>query len=174
MGAEENSKEVCPICRAGQIGRGWARDLVLGRKTAGEAAIYFRISETAVMEHVNTHEIDFGNDEEEPQTTDYYMGRLFKIVKKIDEWITYISESGSYDTRNGELLVKLLREMRQTIESLAAFQGRLDKSNNVNVKIESVEMKFLALTQVLLQEVCEECRGKIIEIIDAPEIKQLK
>jgi hypothetical protein len=63
--------------------------------------------------------------------------------------------------------IKLAREVRLTLESLAEFQGRLNRGGgDTTIKLTQINIKYMKLTQALMTEVCEECRPKIIEILD--------
>jgi len=68
---------------------------------------------------------------------------------------------------NIKLGLAVVKETRGTLDQLAEMQGRKDSGRNVNVQIENMNMRYQQLTNVILQEVCGECRNRIIKSLDA-------
>lgn len=166
--------EDCPICKSGEVGRTFCRDLILGKKNYVEVAQYFGITPQEVMTHVNTHEIVIDEATGKYESPDFYMNELLKLLKMFKDWLTFTIECGGLDKQKVDIGVKLAREIRLTLESLAEFQGRFDRGGNTTIQIGEINAKYMQLTNVLLMEVCDGCRGKIIKILDDQNNKMLE
>ena len=117
-----------------------------------------------VMEHLNTHELVVDDSKGIYESPDFYMNELLKLLKMLKDWLKITVEEGKTDKFTIDNGIKLSKEVRLTLESLAQFQGRFDRTSNV--QLTQVNMKYMQLTTVLLSEVCDECRGKIIKVLD--------
>jgi len=162
--ADSGEKVPCPLCDAGIIGRMWSRDIILARKTAHEAAMFFKCDAATVMRHVNDHELVV-DEEGVVDSPDFYMRKLGKLLKTLDDWVNYVTGRAP-DPTTINLGIKLSREIRATLETLAVFQGRLGGQTQVNVQIDNMNMKYLQLTQIIQEKVCDQCRARILEVID--------
>lgn len=157
----------CPICQAGAYGRTVSRDIILGRKSPHEAALRFKMTIEEVMVHVNDHEIIIDEDTGNCESPDFYMNKLLKLLKTFEDWLNYEIMSGGIDKQKVDLGIKLGREIRLTLESLAQFQGRLERGGSANIQIQQINMKYLQLTQVIASEVCDRCRPKLMAVLDS-------
>ena len=155
----------CSICDSGEEGRSWSRDVIMGKKSSREMAEYFRVDHSSVMDHLNTHELVINEETGVYESPDFYMNELLRLLKQLKDWMKLvIMDEKRVDKNTIDAGTKLTREIRLTLESLAQFQGRLDKTSTV--QLTQINMKYLQLTTVLLSEVCDECRGKIIRVLD--------
>ena len=82
----------------------------------------------------------------------------------MENWATELMGDGEADKANIDSLTKLVKEMRTTITTIAEFKGRLDRSTT-KINIEKVEGKVLTLVNVILEDVCDDCRSKITEVM---------
>lgn len=156
----------CPMCAAGAIGMQWSRDIIVGKVSVEEASMFFNMSRNEVMDHINTHQIKEDKNTGEYDSQDFYMKRLLRMLKKLEDWVNYICAIKDFDRENIKLALMLTKETRATLHDLAEFQGRLNQGGNVNVKIETMNNRFVLLTNLIVQEVCPECRQKVLEAID--------
>jgi hypothetical protein len=157
----------CAMCKAGIVGRNATKAITLGTPGALEAAVLqFNMSPTAVMEHCNTHEIKVDEAEGVYESNDFYMDRILKQMKRMDQWFKVL-ESGTTDQTTIRLGLSIVREMRMTTESLAEFQGRLERKGNTTVQIETLNMQYNQLTTAIMEGVCPECRARIIQHLSA-------
>ena len=155
----------CPICESGTVGRTWSRDVIMGRKSSNEMADYFGVSHQDVMVHLNTHELVVDEEKGVYESPDFYMNELLRLLKMLKDWLKFTVENGKTDKFTIDSGTKLAREVRMTLESLAQFQGRLDRSSSVNIT--QINMKYMQLTSMLMSaEVCPACRQKIIAVLD--------
>jgi hypothetical protein len=157
----------CPLCECGSVGRNWSRDITLGKKSDVDAAVFFNMTPAEVQEHLDKHEIVVDEETGDYNSPDFYMNKLLKLLKMLEDWLQYQILDGGLDKTKVELGIKLAREVRLTLESLAEFQGRLNRGGgDTTIKLTQINIKYMKLTQALMTEVCEECRPKIIEILD--------
>lgn len=154
------------MCAAGAIGMQWSRDIIVGKVSVEEASMFFNMSRNEVMDHINTHQIKEDKNTGEYDSQDFYMKRLLRMLKKLEDWVNYICAIKDFDRENIKLALMLTKETRATLHDLAEFQGRLNQGGNVNVKIETMNNRFVLLTNLIVQEVCPECRQKVLEAID--------
>lgn len=156
----------CPMCEAGAIGMAWSRDIISGKTSVEEAAMFFKITRNEVMDHVNTHQIKVDSKTGEYDSEDFYMKRLLSMLKKLEDWVDYICKIREFDRENVKLAVMLTKETRATLHDLMEFQGRLNQGGNVNVRIEKMNTQYIELTNMIVQEVCPSCRKRVLEAID--------
>lgn len=156
---------MCNLCRAGQFGLVWTRQIMTGDKTIEEAARFFKMAELEVMEHINEHEIRKDDPNKDVYySDDIYMGKLLKSLNYLDTWINFVaSEEPSKSTIDS--LVRLTKEIRETVKTAAEFQGRLDTSTKI-LQVDKLETKILNITNLVLEEACPECRAKIVGLLD--------
>jgi hypothetical protein len=170
MGEQSNDasgieKKKCPMCVAGHLGATWSRDIILGKMSPVELAQTLRISVNEVMEHVNDHQIIFDEEKQEYSSPDYYLGKLVTMIKTLDGWMKLFAET-SNDREAVKVGLQVIKETRATLEVMAELQGRVDRGKSVNVQIETMNVRYQQLTNIILQEVCEGCRQRIIQLLD--------
>lgn len=158
---------------AGEIGRLWTRDIILGRKNILDASIQFHCSQAEVLEHINTHEI-LTNNSGDYESPDFYMGELLKLFKMLKDWLNYCVQTDKMRREDYKIALQMIKETRETLKALGEFQGRLDSKSNVTVNIEMINQKYLQITNLLMNEVCDECRLKVINLMDQlDEVKEI-
>ena len=157
------------MCEAGQFGNMWTRMVFTGEKSLEEAAKMFQMEPTDVMEHVNDHEIrkvttDTG--EEEYESDDFYLSKLLQTMKYLMAWVEFVGKGEDVNKSAVDMLTKLTKESRETVKTIAEFQGRRD-TVTTKIQIDSMETKVLNLTNVLLQEACPTCKAKMMEVLQS-------
>ena len=168
----------CNICRAGMEGDEWTDAVVLGKKTPSQAAHKFGMSVEDVMMHIYEHSImNCVTDEdraaaqgrvgEEPGliSMDFYTTELMQILAYLKRYSRGLSIHQSSSTRDVELAIKIMRELRLTIESFAEFQGRIDTKSHTTINIDNMNMKFLSITNVIRTKLCPKCRQEMLTAI---------
>jgi hypothetical protein len=170
MAVKKLSTPDCPMCKAGIVGRNHTKNITLGKQGALEnACSFFGISPIEVMEHCNTHEITIDEAAGIYESNDFYMDRVLKMVKRLDGWMDYLETKmnpEAVDLQDMKMGLLLIRESRETIKDLATFQGRLENKGNTTVKIETLNAQYNQLTQIMMSEVCDTCRERIIKLLD--------
>jgi len=163
----------CPMCDAKALGRTWTRNIVMGNQSVGEAALFFNMSFDAINDHVNNHEIIEDEVTGELTSPDMVMNELLRIFNNVREWTDTVVGTGRLDRNSIELCVKLSKEARETIKTIAELQGRFNEGNTTQ-QITLIKNNYMMLTEVIVNGVCTKCRGKIIEILDKQNAKLLK
>ena len=157
----------CELCKAGNYGAAKTKDCILGKVSPLQIAMQFPpMTEADVMEHMNKHQLVINESTGEYSSPDYYLNKLAKLMKQLDDWMTYAVQMNP-SPENIKLGLSVVKETRGTLDQLAEMQGRKDSGRNVNVQIENMNMRYQQLTNVILQEVCGECRNRIIKSLDA-------
>lgn len=156
----------CPMCEAGAIGMQWSRDIIMGKTSVEEAAMFFKMTRNEVMDHINTHQIKTNVATGEYDSEDFYMKRLLSMLKKLEDWVDYVCKIRDFDRENIKLAILLTKETRATLHDLAEFQGRLNLGGNVNIRIERMNHQYIELTNTIVQEVCPSCRKRVLEAIE--------
>lgn len=158
---------VCPLCRAGYIGGAATRAILTGRKSPFEIAAQYGMELEEVMEHVNKHEIVLKEgDAERYQSPDWYLNEMLRMFNILRDWIDYMIEQpkGEIDVRKVDALTKLTKEVRFTLVELANFQGRIQKGE---IHVDKMQVNNIAmLTDVILEEACDQCRIKMVKAIE--------
>lgn len=158
--------KACKICNSGEVGVGWTRDMMLGKRSIEDAMIEFDMTVDEVMDHTMTHEII----RREIQTIDniddeFYLDRLLRMLKNMDAWGTRLMANGEVNKITIDAMTKLVKEQRATLNDVAVMQGRLEQ-NSMRVSIEGMNTKVLGLTELLLsQELCEHCREVLMDTV---------
>lgn len=162
----------CPLCDAGDEGNVWSKDILLGRKNIAEASRFFNTTNSVVLEHVNKHykpqDTVTGNSTSDcVKDRDFYLNELHMLLKQLKDWTNYCIRSSNMGTRDIELLLKLVKETRDTIKTLGEFEGRINKQSQVQVNIALVNQRYSAIEHFLLNDTCDECRLKVIDLMDS-------
>jgi len=155
----------CPLCVSGQYGAALSRDIILGRRSPVEVAQELQMSLTDVMTHVNDHQFVIDEKTGECSSPDWYLNKLASMIKQLDGWLKLsLTRDPTNDTiKTGILIVK---ETRGVLSQMAELQGRVDRGRSVNIQIENMNVRYQQLTNLLLQGMCDQCRGKLIELLD--------
>lgn len=155
----------CPICDARAIGRTWTRNIIMGNQTVGEAALFFNMDINAVNDHVNNHEIVENAETGQLTSPDMVMNELLRIFNNVRDWTDVVTRDGRLDRNTIDLCVKLSKEARETIKTIAELQGRFSETNSTQ-QITLIKNNYMMLTEVIVKGVCDKCRGKIVEVLD--------
>lgn len=159
----------CRLCAAGYLGGAATRAILTGRKSPFEVAAQYGMDIEEVMEHVNRHEIVLKQDSPgRYQSPDWYLNEMLGMFNVLRDWIDFLIEGQKdgkdLDPRKIDALTKLTKEVRATLVELANFQGRIQKGE---IHIDKMQVNNIAvLTDVLLEEACDECRLKMIEALE--------
>ena len=166
------------MCRSGMDGQEWTDAVILGKKTPSQCANHFMMSIEAVMEHIYEHtilEIADPNDKAaavgapgvDPGlvSMDFYTTEIMQILAYLKRYSRGLSIHQSSSTKDVELALKIMRELRLTIESLAEFQGRIASRTSTTVNIDNMNMKFMSITNVIRTRLCPSCRQEMLAAI---------
>lgn len=160
----------CPLCSAGEVGRRDCRDIVMGRKTVFDVSIFYKTTPEVIMEHLDNHEIVKDSDGNF-NSPDFYMQELLTQLRYLKSWLKYsTTANGSMSREDVELAIKLSREIRATVESLGTFQGRLSSSPQITVNIDQINQRYMAITNLLMTDTCDNCRSKVLTLMDTIEV----
>lgn len=160
----------CVICSAGDKGRLWTRDVVLGRKNLFDMSKHFGCTQEEAMEHVNKHEI-IVDDDGNYNSPDFYISKLLKILKTLEDMVSYdMIMNTDMKNQDKETTIKVLKECRETLKALGEFQGRLSKDTNINIEI--INNQYKQITNMIVAEVCPECQLKIVDLMDEMNQKE--
>lgn len=156
----------CKICDSGEIGVEWTRDVMRGVRSVEEMGLKFGVSVDGVNEHLYTHEIVSPARLDSTVIGDeFYLDKLMRMLRQLESCSTTVMMEDKLDKTMIDSMTKLTKEIRSTITTIAEFQGRLDRSTTT-INIQTVESKILKLTNVMVQEMCPECRIKLIPVIE--------
>mgnify|MGYP007088118007 CR=1 FL=1 len=156
----------CKMCQAGEMGRLWSKDIIIGHKSPQEAAVMFTMTVSEVMEHINSHEIVIDEDAGTYESPDFYINEVLKSLKAVKDWLSYCQLSSSKKKEDFEMFIKLNKELRDTLKCLGEFHGRYGSANNATINIEALNQRYVMITNLLNTEVCPECRLKVIKAVE--------
>lgn len=160
--------EDCPLCRAGTIGREWSRKVLTAKTSPTKCATEWGMTVAEVYEHINTHEIVADKETGDTSSPDFYMGKLLKMLRFMEDWINLVTEqSDGFDVNKMRAAATVIREIRETLKTLAEFQGLRDSGVNYTAQITLIKQQYMVLTTAVMEEVCDECRGRILNVIEA-------
>ena len=176
----------CNLCVAGVEGQEWMDAVVLGKKTPSQCATKFRMSINDVMEHIYEHSVmNVVSDEElaarngtpgvDPGivSMDFYTTEIMQILAYLKRYSKSLSLHQVSSTKDIEIALKVMRELRLTIESLAEFQGRINTKSHTTINIDTMNMKLLSITNVIRTRLCPKCRQEMISAVaDLDESQQ--
>jgi len=156
----------CPLCKVGYIGGAATRAILTGRKSPYEIAAQYGMDIEDVMEHVNKHEIVLKQDSADRyRSPDWYLNEMLGLFNILRDWVDYLMEQPKdLDPKKISSLTTLTKEIRAVIVELANLQGRIQKGE---IYVDKMQVNNIAmLTDVLLEEVCDECRPKVIKALE--------
>ena len=157
--------KICNMCERRREGRLWTQDVLIGRRSPTECAQFFDMDVDDVMEHVNDHE--FLTEEERViyQSQDFYVKELANLYAQVDQWLKYVTRSSEIERHDIDMGIKLTREIRQMIVTLAEFQGRLERGGSSAARLDNIEQKYFKLTSELSTRLCSQCQAEVLTII---------
>ena len=154
----------CVLCRDKTASMAWAKLITRGIRTPIECAAYYGISPEDVNDHLNNH-IMYKNEEGRMDSPDYVVSKVLKIVEAMDEFFDEMRiQDTTIDRSTMDLILRLSKELRESLKLLADLQGRLGNSNETRV-IE-ITNNYKMLTQVIMTEMCGDCQMKVIDAMD--------
>jgi len=153
---------MCKICSAGMVGAKWTIDVMHGRKTLKEMAEYFGVNMDEAWEHVNMHQVPEDMMLREDDDT---AKRFEKLIRLLEDWVDMVAMRGQPDPSNVKSLTALVRELRQAMMDYAEFQGKIQRGQVV-LQVQQVQQKVQELTMVVLEEVCDGCRERIVKRLE--------
>lgn len=160
----------CKICAAKSVGHIWTRDIYNGSKSYQDAAHFFNIPIDDVMEHCNTHELIIDTTKcRDVNDPDFYMDELLSLLDMFKDWLQYCITSEHMTKSDLDMATKLGKEIRETIKTLGEFQGKLQRGSTINVNVDVINQRYMMITNMLMTEVCDECRLKVINLMDNME-----
>ena len=168
----------CNLCARGVEGQEWTDAVVLGRKTPSQCATHFHTDISTVMEHIYEHTVlNIVTDEDRAAakgapgadpglvSMDFYTTEIMQILAYLKRYSKALSVHQSTSTKDIDIALKVMRELRLTIESLAEFQGRIDTKSHTTINIDNMNMKFLSITNVIRTRLCPKCRQEMLTAI---------
>lgn len=108
---------------------------------------------------------------EDPGLTsmDIYTTEIMQILAYLKRYARALSIQQSTSARDIDIALKIMRELRLTIESLAEFQGRISSKSHTTINIESMNMRLLSITNVIRTRLCPKCRQEMLAAITEVE-----
>lgn len=161
----------CPLCDAGDVGRIWSKDILTGRKNIQEAALFFKTTSSIVQQHIYEHykpDTVVVDDSCDPavESEDFYLRELHRLLKQLKDWTNYCVKATDMSNRDIETMLKLVKETRDTIKVLGEFEGRINKQAQIQVNIAMINQRYDLIQKFLLTEACDECKIKVIDLMD--------
>ena len=171
---------------AGMSGEEAVDAIVTGKRTPSQVAAAFNMKVDEVMEHVYEHTVlgmtppnvetpgaairtAEGSTEVQrvgQNSLDFYSNEIMQILAYLKRYSRGLSIHQSSGTKDVELALKVMRELRLTIESLAEFQGRLaTRATHTTINIDNMNMKYMSITNAIRTELCPACRAKMANLI---------
>lgn len=150
---------MCKICEAGQLGVKWTIDVLEGRKSIKQMAEFFGVTVDEAWEHVNEHVVQY-NEQEDPLS-----GKMQKIIDVLETYIDLLAVQSHPDPQTIRALTQVARELRGALMDYAELVGRIQRGQ-VIVQVQQLEQQVQQLTTVVLEEVCDECKQKILRRLE--------
>lgn len=153
----------CKICEAGAIGRKWSYDVLMGRRSVAEMARYFGVTDEEVWRHIDEH-IDMEEIQEEQKRqdgADRIVQQLERIIDVLSEKVEELSEGWVLDSQKILDLTRLAKELRGALMDYAEVIGEIQRGQIV-VQVQQMEERVDQLVEILMDEVCDECREKVL------------
>lgn len=139
--------------------------MIKGKTSPRECGEHFGISDAEVYEHINNHELKIDVNTGKVDSPDFYMGRLLGMIETMDEWVRLTMEVNDFDANRIRAGTSLMREIRETLKTLAEFQGVKETGGNYSIQITQIKQEYIALTNFIMEEACDSCRAKIIDVM---------
>lgn len=105
---------------------------------------------------------------------DFYSNEIMQILAHLKKWSRALSIHQSSSTKDIDVGLKVMRELRLTVESLAEFQGRLASKSHTTINVDSINMKYMSMTNVIRTELCPTCRQKMLAAISEETQPQIQ
>ena len=159
----------CPMCWYPQGSR-ITRKLGLGQMTYKDAARRFNMEVADVEEHVYKHSADAWQPADAMSKSydrDYYVKRLESMHDDLSAWADEILEREP-TAENIRAATSLVKELRDTLRLLGEVTKILkdDESQQAITAVKEMQMRYLALTNIIITQSCPTCKEKILQAIE--------
>ncbi len=170
----------CPICSAGAFGVKWVKDFYENRCDIKAVADHFSMSINEVQDHLNAHDIVVsvvhtpeGRDIRDLSSPDFIINELLIMYDLLHNCVNDIKDAET-DSIKIDQLVKLSKEIRETIKQITDYQGKTGKKSENETRIINVEGNFNMLVNMISGGVlCNDCQEKILAKMDDPKLSKL-
>lgn len=165
----------CKVCRHPK--RAEYEERYFNRQiTQMEIASEVGCSDSQVSEHMRTHvmheiqqHISSKYTEELAEQVVDVMGTLRKHIlrldEKLDNWYDH-----AVDPQSITALKAVSSELRNWLKDLAMLKGQLKETPII--KLQQIKIEFKHLQQLVIRELCPNCKQKVLEVLEADGIKQ--
>jgi hypothetical protein len=157
------------MCNSGEVGRQWVQDITVGKRTILDAAMFFKCSNEDIITHMNFHDTEIIDDSGDLESPDFLINEMLKLFKMLRDWLKYSIQSGDMSRQDYELALKMIKETREVLKTLGDWQGKSSGNKEVTINIEMINNQYKQITNMLVTEVCPECRLKVINMLDKME-----
>ena len=124
---------------------------------------FFNVTKEEAEEHLRSHDMsEFAivDDDKRDSAIDYY-NKFKTILDHLEKWINVVVSSGKYDKSAVLNLTTLVKEYRQALMNLAELEGKIQRGQTI-VQIQQYNQKLDELVEIVLNEVCDRCRERIL------------
>lgn len=142
----------------------WSVEVIKGTKTFMQMAKVFKVSIEQVMEHIEQH-LDRKDILELAKEGETLAGRMERIIKVLECELDLLTTARTMDYTRIKSLANIVRELRCSLMDYAELIGKIQRGQ-VIVQIQQVENKIAVLTQLVLENCCDECKNKILQAIE--------
>jgi len=146
------------------VGLKWTVDVLEGRKTVKQMAEFFGVTVNEAWEHVEQH-VTADQLREWGRGDDQFVSKMQKMVQVLEDYVDLLAADLSPDVGRIKALTAVVRELRGTLMDYAELVGRIQRGQ-VIVQVQQIEQKVQQLTMVVLEEVCPECRERILKRLE--------
>ena len=146
------------------MGIKWSIDVIEGRKSIKQMAEFFGVSMDEAWEHVNQH-LSPEKLKQWTEGDDEFAGKMKKIIEILEDYVDLLASDFQPDVQKIRALTQVVRELRGALMDYAELIGRIQRGQ-VIVQVQQIEQKVQQLTMVVLEEVCPECRERILQRLE--------
>lgn len=163
----------CKICNSGPIGSKWTAELNLNIRKPKDAALFFQISIDDVLEHLNSHKMEYEdvNLAELLDDPNFFYQELLMIHIKLKDWLSFIIESEDLSPSTINTLTKLVKENRDTLKLIAELQGKLNRGNTYQNQFIQIQGDFQMFTSSVLENTCPACQQKLFQVMKDKQLQ---
>ena len=155
--------ENCPLCRDPVTSASWERLILNYHRTAFDCADALGMTPEAVNEHIYhhcSHESALHHD-----NPDYVRLKMVKFADILELWLDGMIVDTKIERSTMDMAIRLIKEIRENLKVMAEIDGKLNKSDP-KLQIINITNDFKRLTNVLMMDLCDECRPKALKAIE--------
>lgn len=158
------------MCKDPIRGMSWVRLIMNHQRTSHECAADMGMTPEDVNQHIYHHVSD--HDVMNPDDPEYIRKKLIKFLTILELWLDrmIIDNNQGLDRATMEIALKLMGESGKLFKIVGEIDGQINRADP-KLQIINITNDYKRLTNVIMMEMCDECRPKALAAVEAMQVQ---